>query len=129
MLKKLFIVSTLFISTSIFAAEKAPVFSSPKTPIVVSHQNAEFVITLPSNPTTGFSWHAKSFHKAYIGIVGHKYVAPQNKKLIGAPGYEAWCFRVKKADTGTTHIVMQYARPWTKQGATESVFTVVVKNN
>lgn len=105
------------------------VFSSPKDKIIVTQQNPTFMITLQSNPTTGFSWQLISYDKNLLEYVGHRFVAPHNKKLVGAPGYETWTFKAKKnvsADQAT-QITLQYARPWTKDGATETRFTIYTK--
>lgn len=108
-------------------------FTSPSKPIVVGEKNSIFVITLQSNPTTGYSWSVdkQKTNLTLIRILGHKYVAPTNTKLIGAPGYEAWMFQVKHhafKNPQTTPIVMTYARPWEKEKtATETTFTVQIQ--
>ncbi len=96
-------------------------FTSNKKPLVVS-QNEIFDIKLQSNPSTGFSWKLTSYQKPLVKFIGHKYVAPKNTKLMGAPGYETFTFQAKKGDYRVAqvgHIVMMYARPWTKDGETK----------
>ena len=139
MLKKIIIISTLLFSVSIFATEtttninKPPIFTPHKTPIIVTQKNPEFTITLKSNRTTGFSWGVKKIDSKMMTLVCHKYVAPQDKKLVGAPGYEEWTFKAiypttyKFAVNQVGHVVMQYARPWTKKEATTTSFVVVLK--
>lgn len=132
MLKKLFIISTFVLSLSAFAGEKEPVFNSPKNAIVVTQKEPVFTITLQSNPTTGFSWNLISYDKNLVELLNHKYVAPENKKLMGAPGYEIWVFKAKKATYAVNqvgHVVMSYARPWTKEGATKESFMIIVKKD
>ena len=119
----------LCFSTLCFATEKSIQFSSPNNKIFVSRKNPVFTLTLHSNPTTGFSWAIKSYDKNLISLVDHKFIAPKNKKLIGAPGYEVWTFKFK-ANKGNAavnpvgHIIMKHRRPWTKNGATTKSFVV-----
>src|SRR3990167_4409142 len=118
-MKKTILATLLLFSTAIFATAPQPTFTSPKTAIVVNEKNSIFVITLASNPTTGYSWSVdkKNLDMSAIRIIGHKYVAPTNRKLIGAPGYEAWAFQVKHhvfQKPQTLHITMIYSRPWEK---------------
>ncbi len=132
MIKKLLLTTTLLSSFCAFSAENTPVFNSPQDKIIVSQKNPVFTITLQSNPTTGFSWKLNSYDKGLVTFVGHKYVAPQNKKLMGAPGYETWTFKANKGDYRVNqvgHVKMEYARPWTKEGATVKSFIVVVKSH
>ena len=130
MLKKLFIISALILSLSVFGNEKEPFFNSSKEPVVITQKQPVFTITLQSNPSTGFSWQLKSYDKNLISFVSHKYVPPHNTKLLGAPGYETFTFQAKAGDYRVNqvgHIVMMYARPWTKNGATKESFVVIVK--
>lgn len=127
--KKLFLILLLIFSLPVFSAEQSKVvFTSPKNPITITQKHPTFTITLQSNPTTGFSWQLISYDKNLIEFVGHQFVAPRNKKLIGAPGYETWTFKAKKnvVTDQTTQIILQYARPWTKDNATKTRFTIKI---
>lgn len=130
--KKLLFTALITCSTlSVAITETQPLFNSPSNKIIVSQQNPTFTITLQSNPgSTGFSWQLLKYDTHLITLVGHRYVAPKNKKLIGAPGYDVWTFQANTAHyrvAQTGHIVMQYARPWTKEQATNATFTVIIK--
>lgn len=135
MLKKLLLITTLFLSFSSIASNTtAPTFSSPHNKIIVTPNNPEFTITLQSNKTTGFSWNwaPTQYDKNIIALVSHQYIAPQNKKLMGAPGYETWTFKAIYPATPfrvnqVGHVRMMYARPWTKDGAAQTNFIVVLK--
>lgn len=131
MIKKFIFTTALLTSFCSFSADLPPTFNSPKNKIIISQQNPVFTITLQSNPTTGFSWKLKSYDKGLVTFVDHKFVAPQNKKLMGAPGYEVWTFKANKANDKVNqvgHVKMEYARPWTKEGATTQLFIIVVKH-
>ncbi len=104
-------------------------FTSNKKPLFLA-QNQTFEIKLQSNPTTGFSWKLAFYDKPLVNFVGHKYVAPKNTKLMGAPGYETFTFQAKKANYAVNqvgHIVLEYARPWTTEGATKKTFKIIIK--
>ncbi|HLB56979.1 MAG TPA: protease inhibitor I42 family protein [Coxiellaceae bacterium] len=134
MLKKLFaIITALIFCISTYAANnlQKPIFNSPKNPIILQHNQKTFTITLPANPSTGFSWTLAKYDQRIMNPVAHKYFAPNNKKLMGAPGYVVWTFRVKKMDNLAVnqmfHVTMQYARPRTKYERTDSNFIIIVK--
>ncbi|GEM_PF-1090015 len=128
------LVAIFTFSMSAFAADNAPVFSSPKNKIVVTEQNPEFTITLKSNPTTGYSWDVAKIDDLIFKNTGHKYVAP-NTKLMGASGYEVWTFKAIYPTTykfrvnQVGHVVMEYKRPWEKNEKPTVVehFMIVLK--
>ncbi|PIZ03400.1 MAG: hypothetical protein COY58_09570 [Gammaproteobacteria bacterium CG_4_10_14_0_8_um_filter_38_16] len=129
MLKKLSLLMMLILACNTFANDKLPTFNSPKNPIVVSQKNPQFIITLASNPSTGFSWKLLSYDKNLVQFVKHQYIAPHTK-LLGAPGYEVWTFKAKKGQYRVNqvgHVVLEYQRPWTKEGATQKSFMIIVK--
>ena len=129
MLKKLFISILFILTTPIFATPSQPIFTSPHDKIVVSEKNPTFTITLQSNPTTGFSWKVVKYDTPLFTLMSHHFTAPTQKNKVGAPGYETWTFEAKKGNYRVAqvgHIVLEYARPWTKEQATQTVFTVVV---
>jgi inhibitor of cysteine peptidase len=66
------------------------------------------VVTLPSNPSTGFEWKLLS-HGRVVRLVVHRYVPPA-KQIPGAGGRETW--RFVAAARGTVAIVLGYLRPW-----------------
>ena len=68
-----------------------------------------FVITLPSNRTTGYSWAIDDpLNSAVVAYRGKKYVTPKTG-LVGAPGMEVWTFTA--AGRGHALISFKYARP------------------
>jgi inhibitor of cysteine peptidase len=67
------------------------------------------VVTLPSNPSTGFSWKLLSKDGAVVGLVSHRYVPPKVARP-GAGGREVWTFAARTR--GAAAIVLGYLRPW-----------------
>lgn len=67
-------------------------------------------LTLPSNPSTGYSW---SYQQQPDGNIikqtGHQYLPPDTD-LIGGGGTERWTFQA--VAPGETGLILVYSRPW-----------------
>jgi inhibitor of cysteine peptidase len=123
-MRKLYVVIFLWLLISVLPAyaasakaivEPATVYTETKQAFIVTATQPEFVIKLKSNPTTGFSWFLRDYNANLIEPVKHEFEAPKDKKLMGAPGYELWTFRVKSSGfvvPQQTTIRFIYARPW-----------------
>jgi inhibitor of cysteine peptidase len=83
------------------------------------------MVTLCSNPTTGFSWSetANISDTSILEQVSHEYIPPQSgqSSQVGASGKEVWVFRALKEDLNPNTIYMEYSRPW--QGGEQAVWT------
>jgi inhibitor of cysteine peptidase len=101
------------------------VFTS--SPVSVS-AGQEFLIAIPSNPTTGYSWTGKSSN-GVVTVWGSAYQAPAAaaKPLMGAGGEQIFVCKANKP--GTAQITFGYARPWQKgvKPARTMTFNVTVK--
>jgi inhibitor of cysteine peptidase len=67
------------------------------------------VVTLDSNPTTGYKWQVKEIDASIIEQVGQSEFEEDTAKL-GSPGVEV--FRFKAVGTERTHLKLIYSRPW-----------------
>jgi inhibitor of cysteine peptidase len=82
------------------------------------------VVTLASNPTTGFQWGAaKISDTAVLTQSEHNYVAPAAGSPPGASGKDVWTF--KPAGRGAAIITIGYSRPW--QGGEQNEWTYTLK--
>lgn len=91
-------------------------YDESHTNIVVTAEQPEFVVTLTSNPTTGYSWFLQAYNANLIIPIKRSFKAP-DKKLLGAAGVESWTFRVMPTAFTVPHqtsIHMIYKRPWEK---------------
>ena len=80
--------------------------------INVNASSPQFVVTLPSNPTTGYQWQITSYDKKRLKMISSQYTAP-NTKLIGAGGNMTFTFVSKnKAYPSSTQMAFTYVRPW-----------------
>ena len=81
------------------------------------------MVTLCSNPTTGFSWSetANISDTSILEQVSHEFIPPQSgqSSQTGAAGQEVWVFRA--LEEGTSTVDMEYSRPW--QGGEQAVWT------
>jgi len=90
------------------------------------------VITLESNPTTGFRWElSEPIDKGILALIQSEYKpgerGKQNPPVAGAGGTEVWTFEALTA--GEVTISLEYSRPW--EGGEKAVqtfnLTVVIK--
>ncbi len=81
---------------------------------------SSITVTLWSNQTTGFRWSesANIQDQTIVQQTGHKYLAPEDKGVVGSAGNEVWTFKTLKA--GTTMVSMEYSQPW--EGGQKDVF-------
>jgi inhibitor of cysteine peptidase len=86
------------------------------------------IVTLGSNPTTGFQWAVNPTigDPAVIQQYEHNFVSATST-AAGAPGKDVWTFKPLKA--GTTVISFDYSRPWEggEKGQWTLELTVVVR--
>ena len=71
------------------------------------------VVTLDSNPTTGFGWAlVEGGDTDVLAVVGNEFIAPEasDPPLVGQGGVEVWAFQAVAEGEGT--ISLEYIRPW-----------------
>jgi inhibitor of cysteine peptidase len=67
----------------------------------------QFVIELPSNPTTGYQWQP-AFDPAALGLLGRDFSLPGT--AMGGGGVERFCFEARAA--GVSRLSFAYERAW-----------------
>jgi inhibitor of cysteine peptidase len=83
----------------------------------------QFVVELPSNPTTGFSWTvAESGPLTQVGEA--KYQSEAEEGVVGAGGIDAFTFKAERTGSGT--LTLEYRRSWETGVAAEDVWSVTV---
>jgi len=88
----------------------------------------DFVISLESNPTTGYSWELTGPLPAWLELIGTKFIlTPTDPPTVGGGGVESWTFRANDASTAT--ITFEYRRPWEKDQppAERKTFVIVAR--
>ena len=81
------------------------------------------VISLESNPTTGYSWEVVEPDEAVLRQVGEAEFTPQSD-LIGASGVEV--LRLEGTGAGKMTLKLVYHRPWEKDVEPLETFAVEV---
>ena len=90
-------------------------------------QGQVLVITLASNPTTGYSWAAAAVDTALLAQAGDPvYRGPDDQQtpLVGAGGSET--FRFTASAAGSTTLRLEYRRPWEKDQPAAQTYTLQV---
>ena len=88
----------------------ADIYKDPKIPIKVK-LNDSFIISLESNPSTGFEWFAK-YDSKKINLTKPKKFVLDSDQLVGGSGYEF--FEFEAIEVSETEIEMLYKRSWEK---------------
>jgi len=94
--------------------------------IASAHIGDTVIVTLGSNPTTGFRWSdtAQVQNKDILKQIDHKCVEPAQTGVIGASGKEVWTFKALKE--GTTTMSMEYRRSWENNEEPEWTFAATI---
>ena len=80
-------------------------------------------VTLPSNPTTGYSWTVTQTNELFD--ITSEYTSEQTGNIAGAGGYDT--FTLTPKTDGETTVEFVYARGWEKEKDPESTATYQVK--
>lgn len=115
------LIFSLIFSTYTWSATitKAPdninnIYTEDKLAINITKAQAEFQIKLKSNATTGYSWFLREYNSEIITPIKRTIIPPETK-MMGAPGFEVWTFKVKQNAFTVPHQTMIrfiYSRPW-----------------
>ncbi len=130
-MKKLFIVMGLVgvVMVSCLASgcgAQVKAYSDPDKPIEINAGTQfDIVISLESNPTTGYSW-MPVYNQDELMLVDEDYQQDESSQgLVGAGGTQT--FRFKALKTGQATITMAYQRAWESGALETKVFNIVVK--
>ena len=101
--------------------------AAEKTTIHVDAKDDQFIVSLPSNPTTGFQWTVKQYDKQLLQIKEQHYKAHEINR-VGAGGDMVFTFsRCKDVlYPKFTIILFRYARSW--EPASSGVLKEVIIN-
>ncbi|HAF2404727.1 TPA: protease inhibitor I42 family protein [Salmonella enterica] len=116
-------------ATLLLMVVSAPVFAADKDDIpaeATAKENAQFEISLPSNPTTGYNWIVRQLPEQ-VALTGMDYAqSPDCKEgMTGCGGTTTLHFKAVKAGAGK--LVLQYARPWEALTNESNTITIKVK--
>jgi inhibitor of cysteine peptidase len=87
----------------------------------------QLIVALASNLTTGFSWSVGEDSDAGLVLQGEPRYAPagSTSPVVGAGGTEVFSFKAQ--EPGTSHLILEYKRPFEPGVAPEQTFGVTVE--
>ncbi|WP_324731414.1 protease inhibitor I42 family protein [Pseudomonas paeninsulae] len=90
------------------------------------HSGQYVILTLPSNPTTGFRWVLRDAASNQLDSLGPEvYSNPEDAGLVGSAGQSTWRFQAKQAGEG--HLLLTYQRPWETEVAPAKTFDCSIR--
>lgn len=93
---------------------------------VTLERGQTLVLTLESNPTTGYSWELGEFDEAVLELTSSVYVPyGHSSGKVGSGGEEIWYFWAQSP--GGTMLYLEYLRAWEKGSEPAATFTVTVQ--
>jgi inhibitor of cysteine peptidase len=109
-----------FVAFTLFSAAEA----RAQAETVRATVNKVFSISLPENPTTGYSWEGQ-IDKRFLSLKGRNF-APSAKResLVGGGGTVTYFFLPLKP--GQTELVLRSKRPWEKEPKEEKKYRIVI---
>lgn len=113
----------LALPATVLAQDFVPDYDDADYPISVA-VGEEFVITMESNPTTGYRWElTQQVDQAIVELVDVDFQRRPDGR-IGEGGFDQFTFRA--VGEGTAEIAFQYVRPWENDIAPARVATFTV---
>ena len=83
------------------------------------------ILTLESNPTTGYSWELAEFDEAVLKLVSYDYVPDEHPPgMVGVGGKDIWYFQAQSQGSTTLHL--EYVYSWEEGVEPVKTFTVQV---
>lgn len=90
------------------------------------HVGQTVVLTLPSNPTTGYRWRVQNPAAQVLRSLGPEvYSNPEEAGLVGSAGQSTWRFQAQA--TGEGHLLLVYQQPWAPEVRPVQTFECILK--
>ncbi|MEN0106963.1 MAG: protease inhibitor I42 family protein [Pseudomonas sp.] len=81
----------------------------------------QLIVTLSSNPTTGFRWQTKDAASNVLRVLSPEvYSNPEDVGVVGGAGISTWRFQA--TEPGSGELLMAYHRPWEPEVAPAELF-------
>ena len=75
------------------------------------NKGQQLILSLPSNPTTGFRWEVRDNAASVLQSLGPEvYSNPEDAGLVGAGGISTWRFTAREPGEG--RLLLTYQQPW-----------------
>ena len=121
----LFLVASLLALTGCASAKEVTTGMDADGTQVDLKEGQMLVISLESNPSTGFGWHVAEIDEAIIQQAGEtEFIQEESdEQLVGTGGMEV--LRFEATGSGTTTLTLAYARIW-EDVVPEKTFTITI---
>lgn len=88
-------------------------------------QGQTLILSLPSNPTTGFRWQLFDGAPQVLAQLGQEvYRNPEDAGIVGSAGLSTWRFQATLPGQG--RLLLQYQRPWEQGVAPALIYDCAV---
>jgi inhibitor of cysteine peptidase len=92
------------------------------------HVGQQLILSLPSNPTTGYRWAIQDSAGGVLRSLGPEvYTSSDNGQLLGSGGQSNWRFQVFAAGSGRLRLTSQ--QPWEPEAEPAQVFDCPITVN
>ena len=92
------------------------------------HVGQQLILSLPSNPTTGYRWAIQDSAGGVLRSLGPEvYTSSDNGQLLGSGGQSTWRFQVFAAGSGRLRLTSQ--QPWEPEAEPAQVFDCPITVN
>lgn len=92
------------------------------------HNGQNLILTLPSNPTTGYRWAIQDSAGGVLRSLSPEvYSNPEDAGLVGSAGQSTWRFQTFAAGNGRLRLT--YSQPWAPEVPAVKTFDCVISVN
>ncbi|NBF05109.1 peptidase inhibitor I42 [Pseudomonas sp. Fl5BN2] len=92
------------------------------------HNGQNLIVTLPSNPTTGYRWAIQDSAGGILRKVSPEvYNNPDDTGLVGSGGHSSWRFQAFASGTG--RLLLTYQQPWAPEESPVKAFDCSITVN
>ncbi len=84
------------------------------------HTGQMLIVSLPSNPTSGYRWNLREVSSEQLKSLGPEVFSSPENDLIGGDGISTW--RFEAADSGSGRLYLTYQRPWESDAEPAGLF-------
>ena len=74
------------------------------------HSGQTLIVSLPSNPATGYRWQLQETAGKLLQSLGPEVFSTPDSDLVGGDGISTWRFVARNAGQG--QLLLTYQRPW-----------------
>ncbi|MBB6341970.1 inhibitor of cysteine peptidase [Pseudomonas fluvialis] len=117
--------ASVSIEPSTRALQVSPGQQAHCTPIELK-RGQTLILSLPSNPTTGFRWQLFDGAPQVLAQLGPEvYRVPEEAGIVGSAGLSTWRFQATLPGQG--RLLLQYQRPWEQGVAPALIYDCAVQ--